>query len=76
MSTGWARSFTNFFKEVQSAANFHHQTEAYFSDMFSYFYLAKNTKLLITEQILKLVKKISADLESSDFKKKFNVGFS
>jgi hypothetical protein len=50
-----------------SAACFYRQVAAWFPDTFCNCHLMKITKLLKTQQPLKLEEKISTDLESLDF---------
>ncbi len=59
--------------EGKSAASFCCQVAALVPDMFCNFYLAKFTKLLITQQWLKLEEKIRTYLESIEFWKFFDV---
>jgi hypothetical protein len=46
---------------------------AWLPDGFCNFLLAKITKLIITQQPIKREKKMSADFESLEFQKKFNI---
>ncbi len=54
------------------AASFYHHVAALVSDIFCSFYSLKITKLLITQQPLKLDKKINTNLESLEFQKNFD----
>jgi hypothetical protein len=56
-----------------SAASFCHQVVAWFPDMFCNFYLVKNHQIANNSTTTKASKKISADLESLEFYKFFDV---